>query len=338
MMVGYNNCIAPPDIFHGDIFFYSLARFALLEAFNIIGIKPGDAILLPEFICRELIAAIYLSGAKALFYSIDEDLKPKNLPRDNRIKAVIAVNYFGFPQDLSCFTEFCNVQGAALIEDNAHGFLSRDVNGELLGSRGDMGILSFRKTFPLPDGCALVVNKSSLGVPKPIFLTSRKDPLPKAFLIKSAFRQIQNTTQIPLKKAAEAAVRVVRKIQTGNEFPKSSRDSEKVIPGQIAIHAESLRQLGNHNLKRETERRRHLYLTVEDRLKGLNIQPIFSELPEHTVPYGYPFRADRDSAKAVEEVARKMGFDCPSWPELPDEVAASAPPYYKNVYWINFLC
>lgn len=319
-----------------NVFFFSLARHALLEGLRGIGVGACDCVMLPEFICRELLASVHLLGAETVFYPVDEQLRPLVFPECAGLKAVLAVDYFGFPQDLAPFQKLCDDTGAVLIEDNAHGFLSRDTSGQLLGCRSDLGILSLRKTFPVPDGAALIV-KASAGC-DPGALGFRTTSLPLGYRIKSGFRQIQRATGIPLKSIGEQIARAARRMRTGNSFPPSSPESERVIPMPPPMHGESFRQLGMQDLSREATRRKRLYMTVEGRLKKCDIQPVFPLLPDGTVPYGFPFRASTASARTAVRLARKMGFDCSPWPELPTAVASSAPDYYKNVYWVNFLC
>jgi hypothetical protein len=318
-----------------NVLFFSLARHALLRALELAGVRPGDAVMLPEFICRELLASVHLAGARALFYPVDERLSPLSFPAGQNVKAILAVDYFGFPQDLSPFRECCRAHGAVLIEDNAHGFLSRDPGGQLLGRRGDMGILSMRKTFTLPDGGALVLGEAGAGGQTPHF---RNDPLPRGYKVKSVFRKIQKTTGIPLKSLAESAVRTLRKFRTGSPFPKADPDCEQVIPAPPPMHRESFRQLCGQDLPREEARRKRVYVRVEELLKGMDIAPVFDSLPGGAVPYGYPFRADERTAAMVAARASKIGFDCAIWPELPSAVAQGAPAHYRNVYWVNFLC
>ena len=318
-----------------NVLLFGLARHALLRALELAGVCPGDAVMLPEFICRELLASVHLAGARVLFYPVDERLCPISFPAGQDVKAILAVDYFGFPQDLSPFRQYCRVNGAVLIEDNAHGFLSRDPSGQLLGRRGDMGILSLRKTFTLPDGGALVLGEPGGGGQAPDF---RDDPLPRGYKVKSVFRKIHKTTGIPLKNYAESAVRALRKFRTGSPFPKADPECEQVIPAPPPMHRESFRQLCGQDMPREEARRKRLYVQVEELLKGMDIAPVFASLPDGTVPYGYPFRADVRAAATVAARAAKMGFDCAIWPELPSAVAPDAPAHYRNVYWVNFLC
>lgn len=322
----------------GNLFFFSLARHALLQGLKLAGVQAGESVMLPEFICRELLASVHLAGANPVFYPVDEQLNPISFPDAARVRAVLAVDYFGFPQDLTPFRKLCDACGAVLLEDNAHGFLSRDPAGRLLGSRGDMGILSLRKTFPLPDGGALILNPSCPAVGHIQSQDFRDDPLPRTHRIKSLFRLIQNKTGIPLKRFGEQAVRLARQFRTGSPFPKSSPDCEEVIPVPPPMHRASFQQLCKQDLSREEERRKQIYFTVEERLKKFDVQPVFPFLPKGTIPYGYPFRADSSTAQTVATLATGMGFDCSFWPELPDAVAPSAPSHYRNVYWVNFLC
>ena len=125
-------------------------------------VKKGDKILLPSFICRDVLSSINVLEAEAIFYDVDSKLEPlKSLKYLPESKAIISVNYFGFPQDLTPFNNYCNRTGSVLIEDNAHGLFSRDKNGHFLGARGDIGIFSLRKTLPLLNGAALVVNNKN---------------------------------------------------------------------------------------------------------------------------------------------------------------------------------
>ena len=138
--------------------YFSLGRFAMRDALLYTGIKSGDTVLLPEFICRDLLSAVAEVGAKSVFYQVDQTLKPVHLDSTLRPKVIIAVNYFGFAQDLKVFREFADNTGAIVIEDNAHGFLSRDEDGHLLGYREQFGITSFRKTLNVENGAFLATS------------------------------------------------------------------------------------------------------------------------------------------------------------------------------------
>ena len=317
---------------------FSLARYALFEALRVIGISPGQKILVPAFICRDLLASIHAVKGIPMFYPVDRLLAPQSLLAMPDVKAIIAVNYFGFPQTLGPFRAYCAEHGASLIEDNAHGFLSRDEQGTLLGSRGDIGIVSLRKTISIPDGAALLLNRSEWVDRLPAPLPCRGDPLPARFIVKRALSQIQNATGVRARTLGEKMTRGFRRLLTGRALPISLPESEFEIPGDPAIHCVSLEMLGKIDAANEVNRRRALYQDFHRDLRHLNIEPIFGDLPVGVAPYGYPFRADESGAATVAGLAQEKGFDCSYWPDLPSEVAPGAPDHYRNVLWINFQC
>lgn len=318
--------------------YFSLGRHALTAGLSALGIGRGDVVLLPAYICRDLLASVRAVEAEPSFYPVERSLTPGSLPAAPRAKAVIAVNYFGFAQRLAPFRAYCAEHGAALIEDNAHGFLSRDEQGNLLGCRGDLGIVSLRKTFAFPDGAALLLNRKEWIDRLPEPMSCRNDPLSSSYVIKRASRRIQSSTGLPMRRLGEQVARALRRIRTGHPFPTSHPESEFQIPGPAAIHCETRRMLAQIRPPEEGERRRTLYREVQNELRHLDIEPLFGDLPPHAVPYGYPFRAGASTAAAAARVALRRGLDCSRWPDLPTAIEPVAPDFYRNVYWVNFLC
>jgi len=317
---------------------YGLGRHALLAALRVIGIAPGDKVLVPAFVCRDLLASIHAVQAVPLYYPVDRTLAPQSLPAAHGVRAGLAINYFGFPQGLETLRAYCSEHDIPLIEDNAHGFLSCDASGKPLGTRGDIGIFSLRKTFSTPDGAALLLNRPEWFDRLPPPLPCRNDPLPVAYVAKRYLRQVQNSTGVRVLSLAEQAVRRVRRLRTGQSFPLSSAESETRIPGEPAIHCKSIGMLGKIDMQREIERRRSLYRQVQHDLGNLGLEPVFGGLPLGVAPYGYPFRTSASGAEEVARIGRRSGFDCGRWPELPAAVVPTAPEFYKNVWWLNFLC
>ena len=78
------------------VVFFSLARYALLQGLKLARVEPGDAVMLPEFICRELIASVSLMGARPVFYPVDAKLNPLSFPDDVGVKAILAVDSYLF--------------------------------------------------------------------------------------------------------------------------------------------------------------------------------------------------------------------------------------------------
>ena len=134
----------------------SLARHALATVFSASHAAPGQKILLPAFICCDLLAPVMKAGLVPLWYAINEDLEPEiSSSIWPSADYVLAINYFGFPQNLTPFRAYAERVGATLIEDNAHGFLSKDIDGSWLGTRAFYGLFSIRKTLRMPDGAVI---------------------------------------------------------------------------------------------------------------------------------------------------------------------------------------
>jgi hypothetical protein len=318
----------------GATAYYSLARWALVDALRACGVGPGDRVVVPGLICREVLASINLLGASAVFYAVSRQLCAHFSAHEiGPAKAVLAVNYFGFPQDLQVFRRYCDQTGAALIEDNAHGFLSRDESGQWLGSRGDAGLFSFRKTIAVPNGSALIVNGRELRQ-----TTDLRPHAPGAhYRLKQMFRRVAAVIGPARTHTAIAAVRQLRRALTGAAVPPVSPDAETRIPlapnpssaisGAVAVAEPEL----------EAERRRSLYELAARIIDRSGAVPLFPCLPRNVVPYGFPLFAPQGQARGIAADVGRYGFQLSQWPDLPAAVIPSAPEHYRQLMVLPFL-
>lgn len=326
MTVDLRAIYAPANVTH-----WSLARHALVEALRACGAVDGATVLLPSFVCRDLLGAVAATGARHAYYRVDERLQPLDLPAGAR--AVLAVDYFGFATPMERFREWCRGTGAALVEDNAHGLLSRDDDGALLGTRGDLGILSMRKTLRLADGGALLDCRPG----------ARHDEQPcdasagqGGAGLRATVAAVERRTGLPLMAAMRTTVRAARRASGRPALPSSGDEDELRVPGDPAISCSSLELLSRASAPQEAERRRNLWSAVTADLDGIRgVRLIHERLGDGTVPYGVAVHADRDDA--VRAVARRHRATAMSWPALPADVLADAPPHYRDVRLVNFL-
>jgi hypothetical protein len=103
------------------------------------------------------------------------------------------------------------------------------------------------------------------------------------------------------------------------------------------IHIHILQKINNFDVLSELKRRIYLFYKVNIILSDFKIFPLYSELPEGTIPYGYAFRTTPDELKKIIPKIAVFGLYPVKWPELPSKVYLTAPEYYKNVYLINFI-
>ena len=146
--------------------FFFWARSAIYHGLRALSISPEDRILLPAYICTAAVEPILAYGAKVDFYQVGRDCQPDFSDIEAKIcgqtRAIMAVHYFGFPQKIGAFRELCDRRGLVLIEDCAH-VLRTKINGQRLGTIGDISVYSWRKFLPIYDGGELVLNRSKLN-------------------------------------------------------------------------------------------------------------------------------------------------------------------------------
>jgi dTDP-4-amino-4,6-dideoxygalactose transaminase len=144
---------------------------ALEMSIRVLGIGPGDEVIVPSFTFSSTVNAVVMAGATPVFVDVDSltfniDLEAVKSAMTNETKAVIAVHYAGISCDIEQLYEICRSQGVALIEDNAHG-LGGTFNGQALGTFGEISTLSFHETKNIHcgEGGAIVINRDGLLEP-----------------------------------------------------------------------------------------------------------------------------------------------------------------------------
>lgn len=120
---------------------------ALRLALGALGIRAGDSVLVPAYSCVALANSVLAWGANPVPVEVDtthwniEPTASRSWIEKGRPRATIAVNTFGVPAALQEM-----VSGdVPVIEDCAHAF-GLKIGGQWLGSRGQIGVLSFYAT------------------------------------------------------------------------------------------------------------------------------------------------------------------------------------------------
>ena len=120
---------------------------AIHLAARLIGLGPGDEVICPSFTYVAGHQAISRTGAEIVFC----DIEPNHLGIDptritelisDRTRAILAVDYLGFPCQLDEVLEIAAQHDLRVIEDAAHAFGSLS-KGRPVGSFGDLTCFSF---------------------------------------------------------------------------------------------------------------------------------------------------------------------------------------------------
>jgi dTDP-4-amino-4,6-dideoxygalactose transaminase len=119
----------------------------LFQSMKILGIGPGDEVIIPSIHFIGAINAIKACGAKPVFCDVEK--RTLNTASayifekiTHKTKAVIILHYGGVPCDLDGIMRLCKQRDIKLIEDNANSPLST-YQGQNTGTFGDVGVWSF---------------------------------------------------------------------------------------------------------------------------------------------------------------------------------------------------
>jgi dTDP-4-amino-4,6-dideoxygalactose transaminase len=138
---------------------------ALEVAAILLGIGPGDEVIVPAFTFVSTANAFVLRGARPVFC----DIRPDTLNLDEakleelitpRTRAIVPVHYAGVGCEMNAILEIAGRHGVAVVEDNAHGLFGK-YRGRLLGSFGCLATQSFHETKNITcgEGGALLINE-----------------------------------------------------------------------------------------------------------------------------------------------------------------------------------
>lgn len=133
----------------------------------LLGLEPGDEVIMPSFTFVSTANAFVLRGAVPVFV----DIRPDTLNIDERLieeaitprtRAICVVHYAGVACEMDPILEIARKHGLKVVEDAAQGIFST-YRGRPLGSIGALGALSFHETKNVisGEGGALLVNDAA---------------------------------------------------------------------------------------------------------------------------------------------------------------------------------
>jgi perosamine synthetase len=272
-------------------------RTAIALACRLLGIGPGDEVLVPAYNCGTEIDALLHSGASITAYRVSRrceiDLDDLIRRKTSRTKAVYIIHYFGWEQPLATLRRWCDTQGLLLIEDCALALFSDGPSGAI-GRTGDAAIYSLPKTLGLRHGGLLSLPASrAIEIP-------RLAPAPSIVLRE----ELGHSLKTALLRGADHAglyggLLAMRGHLRGNsrteELPNKlpempadyyfqpTRDAER------ALHPRAHALLGTLSWQEIVQRRRRNYLRMGANLRetcGANF--LYDKLPAEICPLSFP--------------------------------------------------
>lgn len=135
---------------------------ALTLAMKVWGIRPGDAVFVPDFTFFSSAEIVSFEGATPVFVDVDKDtfnIDAADLERvieetlkEGKLtpKAIVTVDLYGLPANYPAIRKIADKYGLYILEDAAQGF-GGAINGKRACSFGNISTTSFFPAKPL--GC-----------------------------------------------------------------------------------------------------------------------------------------------------------------------------------------
>ncbi|MBN1479176.1 aminotransferase class V-fold PLP-dependent enzyme [candidate division KSB1 bacterium] len=308
-----------PQFDNRTVIFTYLGRIGNAMLCKLWHIQSGDEILVPSYNCGSEIDPFLCFGMKAMMYRVDSKL---NIDIDDlrkriskRTKIIYVTHYFGWPQHLADIAIFCEEHHLFLIEDCALSLFSNSSEGPI-GRLGDAAIFSFRKTLPVPDGAALVLQSNSMiqSLPEthPAFRTTAKEVAP--YIVRWLIHSMQNRALL-----SNAiffldqlfAHNDAQHLQSDNlDMPKDYYFSEHVLPLTIScLSSAILRTIDPEEVF--IQRRKNYHQLYEGLADIDTAKPLSGALPEGVCPLLMPLVVP-DVFKWQREL-RRLGIKAIRW-------------------------
>lgn len=285
---------------------FAYGRNALALGVRALGLRAGDVVLCPDFVCHTVPESLARAQLEVRFHPVDEALRPdwsalEALPQASAA-ALLMVHYFGTPQDVGRYRSFCGQRGWRLIEDNAHGHGAVE-DGRLLGTFGDLGISSPYKSFPIRNGAFLYLSPGTPFEPP----TLACQPLRLSVRIARAVLRDLQDLHLGLRG-------LVRKCPP---YASQAAFRDEVVE-DWAMDTWSFQHLAEADLEALRRRRQELYRVWQEWTGRYGVSPIFPDLATGSMPLVYPGSTDSKAASAAWfRWGHRSGIDVHSWPTLP---------------------
>lgn len=269
---------------------FAIARHGLWHGLHALGLREGDAVLVPAWHHGSEVQAMRQLGLVVRFWAGTERLNPD--PDElvellgERTRALHLIHYLGFPQDGARWRAFCDAHGLLLIEDAAQAWLAARA-GAPVGSHGDLAIWSLYKAFGLPDGAALagraaLAGDAAIGV------------APRPGVVEAAALQLRWLAQrVPIHRRPQAVANdPLADLALGDPDSAPAATSAALLPRVVDPGAPG-------------RRRAHYALLLE--ALGDRVRAPFDELPDGASPWVFPIETDDKAAEIARLAAMGVG-------------------------------
>ena len=138
------------------VYTLSKGRAAFYAILKVLGLGPGDEVIMPGYTCMVVPAAAIFQGCKPVYVDIEPhtfNINPEMLESlcSPRSRALIVQHTYGIPAKMDKIMSWAKEKNIIVIEDCCLAFGSR-YNGQLLGTFGEASFFSGQWSKPFSTG------------------------------------------------------------------------------------------------------------------------------------------------------------------------------------------
>ena len=141
---------------------------ALEMACMLVGIEPGDEVIMPSFTFSSTATCVVLFGGVPVFVDIRKDTMNIDETKieaaiTEKTKAIMVVHYAGVGCNMEVVMDIAKRHNLKVIEDAAQ-VVNAKYHGQYLGTFGDVGCYSFHETknYSMGEGGAVSINNEDM--------------------------------------------------------------------------------------------------------------------------------------------------------------------------------
>jgi len=310
------------------MYLFAHARTALWYGLQKLSLKKGQVILVPDYVCDVVLHPVEALEIRVVFYPVDDCFNPdwqrlELIQQSESAHALLMVHYFGQPQNIGMFSDFCRRYGMMLIEDNAHGY-GGNLHNKPLGSYGHLGISSPRKQLHTNSGGILYLSGQEVECPQSEFeeypLTA-SDENPLRLLLRS----------LPVLKLLFRRLFLTQPVYSDpSTFPEDHIDHFAADPDSVAaIMAE--------DWPHHASKRREAWKAWSAFVLQYGLQPVWKEPHPESCPWALPVYAkNRSERLRWLEWGWRNGLSVFPWPTLPESILQDD--IVSNNRWHRLFC
>ncbi len=293
---------------------------ALHLALTALGIGPGDEVIVPTLTYIATANAVVYCGGTPVFADVEPDtmnLDPEDVRRriTDRTRAIIPVDLYGHPADMTAIMEIATEHGLLVVEDaaEAHG---ATLAGRPVGALGHVGIFSFfgNKIVTTGEGGAVTTDDDALATRLRLLRGQGMDPKRRYWFNEIGFnyRMTNVAAAIGLGQLERIGDFTARRREIAQTYTERLGAIEGIhLPAERpnTRRVDWLYTVGVEGF--DTNERNHLIdLLATD---GIETRPVF--YPLHTLP---PYVSDPVASFPVAERLGAEGISLPTHVRLSD--------------------